>query len=215
MSLTNTTPLWCTKRTKVPGVQSVPVNHPWQKDALQFLTLTFDDRHHKKGIETLWIHSMYDVVRNLRRISKKFFKIFSELTERGVLHYHIICKHHNFVKMKKFRGWWGRKYGWSDLQKIGNTTHPVTGANLDYLNCFNYCRKESLEMMLDVLPTSNLRTMYAAIFCSIPANNNLRNFLNYACDILECKKHKQIVTKKQQIINSYLQQMLQSPIQIV
>lgn len=201
------TPLWATKKTRVPGVKSVPHNYPWLKDTLQFLTLTFDERHHKKSLETLWISSMYDVLRKLRQISPNFFKVFSEMTERGILHYHIICKHYNFVSMKYFRGWWARKYGWTDLQKIGNKVSK-NGANLDYLNCFNYCRKESLEMMNDYLPTSRLKTMYAKIFCSIPSNNNVRNFFEFGGDVLEARKYKQIVTKKEQEFNSFLKKLL-------
>lgn len=193
-----------TTRKKVPGVKRVPEDYPWRRDALQFLTLTFDERHHKKRLDTLWFHTLPDAIRNLRRISKNYFHIFSELTEKGILHYHIICKHHNYLAMKAFRGWWFRKYGYTDLQKVKKSPK-------DFLNLFTYCRKDTFEMMNHILPTERLKTSYARIFCSIPSHHNIRNVYQFIYNCLEERRNKQIVTNKQQEYNRFLQKLISFP----
>jgi len=109
----------------------------------QLLTLTFDSCFASMTPRFLHNTKMPHIIANMRQIAPKCFTIFPELTEKGLLHYHIMCSHNNLIKMKVFRGYWHRHFGFTDLQNI----KPGT-----WLNTYIYCRKENLKMrkILDI-----------------------------------------------------------------
>lgn len=147
------------KRMLGKHLKEMPWNYNSNRSSLQFLTLTFSQKYHKKKLESLWMATIPVVVRNLRRIAPNMFSIWSELTDQGILHYHIICKHHNYLKMKVFRAAWYRTYGITDLSFVKPSR---------YLHVFTYCRKESWEMMHTVLPTRFIAYNSKRIMYSVP-----------------------------------------------
>lgn len=108
----------------------------------QFLTLTLRDTYDRVSPHMLWLKIMPKLIKNMRRVSPLCWKIFPELTEKGRIHFHIMCDHNNYMKMKAFRGWWSRVFGYSDLRNI-TPGH--------WLAVFIYCRKENNFMQHEVL----------------------------------------------------------------
>lgn len=182
-------------------LKEVPQNYNSSKNSMQFLTLTFGTKYHTKKLSTLWLRTMPVVVRRLRRISPDFFQIYSEMTDIGILHYHIICKHHNYVAMKAFRHFWLRTYGITDLSFVKPNR---------YLHVFLYCRKESWEMMHTILPTQKLTYLSQRIMRAIPNQSTCISLLEWIHRRELNYRNKRIQTKENHDLGMLLV-MLRNP----
>lgn len=168
----------------------------------QFLTLTFNDSYSRFTPETLWYKTMPIVIKHMKRISPDDYHIFPELQRNGMLHYHIICRHHNFTRMKAFIGHWRRKYGkqvkWENIK-------PKTR-----LNVFIYCRKETQNMMNEILPTRHNLWRSYRVMRTIVSHLTGNQVINYIIrKIIEKKElQKKELTQDTRDLNRYLEKML-------
>jgi len=105
------------------------------------LTLTFRALFHYQGPKGLFNKTIDEIAWNMHKIARAdTFRIFPELTNKGVLHYHILYKTRNFVTLKAFRNYWFRKYGNTDIEVVGHTQR-------DFWTVFHYIRKDSRAMI--------------------------------------------------------------------
>jgi len=114
-----------------------PPSHGQQK----FLTLTFRAEFGRYRTKTLWRKTIPKICWNLKRIAIRWV-CFPELTEAGMLHYHLMIDTNNWLKLAAFRGWWSRLYGNSDCRGI-TPGH--------WFRLWIYSRKQSWYMMNRIL----------------------------------------------------------------
>lgn len=105
----------------------------------KLLTLTFRYDFHTLSCKELYDQTVWELCKNMHRISPEW-RAYPELTNKGMLHWHIILRTTNFVKLKAFRGWWSRRYGSSHCEPIKPTMD-------DFMCTWFYIRKDSREMM--------------------------------------------------------------------
>lgn len=100
-----------------------------------FLTLTFDGRHHHKTAETLFHSTILWLLTRIKRVSPQYFRLTPELTEKGILHYHILIHTHQFVRRAAFLNCWKARYGNHDIARV-----------TDQLGLLIYMRKQNKDI---------------------------------------------------------------------
>lgn len=129
--------IWRHRKAKAELLAMVPKPTREHTGKQQFLTLTFNKSFNNITPHHLHKTKMPHIISNMHQIAPKCFSIFPELQENGMLHYHIMCSHNNHIKMKVFRGYWARHFGYTDLKQITPGT---------WLNTYMYCRKANYNM---------------------------------------------------------------------
>lgn len=76
----------------------------------RFLTLTFGKGFHKFNPKVLVRETLPSIYKYMRHISYGY-TISMELTEQGILHYHLLVDVKDFIKYKIFNNYWTRHYG--------------------------------------------------------------------------------------------------------
>lgn len=83
----------------------------------KFLTFTFRPSFHQTPLKILFYKTYPFLLKNLQRIAppcanqQYTWTVCPELTDAGVLHYHVILKTHNHIRRAVFLGVWRQKYG--------------------------------------------------------------------------------------------------------
>lgn len=83
-----------------------------------WLTLTFRPDYHATPVRTLYYHTVEWLYKRLWRIAKKDFSFVPEITEMGVLHYHILVRTTEHVRLAHFINSWRAKYGRVDRESV-------------------------------------------------------------------------------------------------
>lgn len=147
------------------------------------LTLTFERKYQRFKPKTLHRRTMEHVLFNMSRICDNY-SIFPELTDAGMLHYHIIFKTSNFVRIKAFRGFWSRLYGFTNLKYFPDK---------DYLNVFIYCRKDNFR----VCPILGIRGARLGVTSARTRDFFMRELWEtYYCKRKEVKNLQEPTTRK-------------------
>lgn len=100
-----------------------------------FLTLTFDGRHHHKTASSLFHGTMPWLLKRINRVSPTYWRITPELTDKGILHYHILIHTHQYVRRAAFLNCWKARYGNHDTTQVNNP-----------LGLFIYMRKQNKDI---------------------------------------------------------------------
>lgn len=101
-----------------------------------FLTLTFKPAYHAVPVKTLFYRTIPWIFKRLWRIAKEEWTLCPEITKDGVLHYHILIKTTQFVRLAAFMNCWKARYGGTYREDV----FCIMGL-LTY-----YFRKQNLEM---------------------------------------------------------------------
>lgn len=113
----------------------------WFGGQLHLLTLTFRYDFHVFTAREIYDKTVWDVTRNMKRVcGSSPWRAYPELTQKGMLHWHILLITTNFITLKAFRGFWDRMYGSSHCEKVKMTID-------DFFCTWFYIRKDSRAMM--------------------------------------------------------------------
>lgn len=85
-----------------------------------FLTLTYDGRHHHKTARTLFHTTMPWLLKRINRVSPQYWRLTPELTDKGILHFHILIHTHQYVRRAAFLNCWKARYGNHDTTRVTN-----------------------------------------------------------------------------------------------
>lgn len=109
----------------------------------RFLTLTFGKGLHKFQPQTLVRETLPSIHKYMKAIALSY-TLSVELTEAGVVHYHIVMSVKDFIKYKIFNNYWTRHYGFiksiapSTLEKAIDYTEKEQNETLKLLFGLNY-----------------------------------------------------------------------------
>lgn len=97
----------------------------------RFLTLTFREC---KKVQSQYHSVILDLLKYLNKVGT--YRLVPELTEKGVLHFHIMVKVKDMVKFKVLNNYWQKTHGFVDIKPVNKE-----------FGCFIYIRKDTLEMV--------------------------------------------------------------------
>ena len=92
----------------------------------KFLTLTFNKGFHRFPIKTLIRTSLPAICKYMKHIAHSY-TLGLELTEVGIVHYHLLINVKDMIKYKIFNNYWGRHYGF---------VKSITPRNLEKCSCY-------------------------------------------------------------------------------
>lgn len=101
-----------------------------------WITLTFRNDFHAIPVRTLFYRTVAWLYKRCWRIAKKDFSFVPEITEKGVLHYHLLINTTQYVRLAAFINCWKARYGNVDRE----TVYCIL-----YLK-HHYMRKQNAEM---------------------------------------------------------------------
>lgn len=141
-----------------------------------FVTLTFATKWHQHGFKWLFNNTIIPVLKYLNKVGA--YELAYELTEKGVLHYHIIIKVKDMIKFKVFTNYWSKHHGFVDIKPVKN-----------YLGAFIYIRKDSNDMSQLMFKDPNYK--------QIITNSTSATVFKYYLD--KCKENAKQVKKANKI----------------
>lgn len=118
-----------------------------------WLTLTFRKEYHVTLVATLFYHTVEWLFKRLWRIAKKDFSFVPELTEMGVLHYHILIRTTEHVRLAHFINSWQAKYGRVDRE----TVYCILYLKHHYMRKQNAMMAKILKWPLHLMVFSGIR----------------------------------------------------------
>lgn len=87
-------------------------------DHYRWITLTFKPRYHVKLAADLFYQTVGLIYAKLWRIAGKSFSFVPELTERGQLHYHLLVRTNEHVRLAVFTNYWEHTWGHVDYRPV-------------------------------------------------------------------------------------------------
>jgi len=76
-----------------------------------WLTLTFRPEFHDIPVVTLFYRTVEWIYSRLWRIAGREFSFVPEMTQNGVLHYHVLITTHHYVRLAEFVNKWQARFG--------------------------------------------------------------------------------------------------------
>lgn len=87
-------------------------------DHWRWITLTFKPKYHVRLAKTLFYQTIGYVYGKLWRIAGRLFSLVPELTPEGNLHYHILLRTSEHVRLAVFINSWKHTFGLVDLRPV-------------------------------------------------------------------------------------------------
>lgn len=99
---------------KKPPKHRCVLTHCRSLENWRLLTLTFSPEFRVYSAAKLFYITVGKIFKNLRSIAKREFSFVPELTSMGMLHYHILLRTSEHVRLSTFINYWESNYGMVD-----------------------------------------------------------------------------------------------------